>query len=369
MRILFSCVPFDNGKSGISVYMRHVVSALADEGHDLTLVIEKGMQNFFPEAKQFIVAPDIVTRKAVLSMLWHLFILPFKIRRGQFDLIVIGAANRRMLSFSRVPVIPVIHDLSQYHIDGKYDLFRTFYIKKVLPFFVRRSKKVIAISNSTKNDLVKYWHIPEDRITVAWNGLSIQNFPPDPARDYCREHSLEKGKYILYISRIEVPGKNHINLIKAYILLNEELKREYKLVLAGSDWSGAEKVHEYAKSLPESDSIIFTGFLPDCDLADAYKNAACYVFPSLYEGFGLSLVEAMYYGTPCACSNNSSLGEIGEGAALLFDPENPKDISEKISKILTDKDLHKRLSDAGLEHCKKFDWRKHAYRITSLFSE
>ena len=192
MKILLSAIPFDNGKSGISVYIREVVKALESAGHDLTLIVEDdGAKEF--ERFELI---KIKKRNALFSMLYSLFILPWRIRWKKFDFCIMLAANRRV--FYRYPIftIAVVHDLSQYHVPVKYDRFRMFYIKKVLPHYVRKAQSIVAISQSTRNDLIKYWHIPEEKISVVYNGFT----PP-------AQVEVPRKKQILYISRIEHPGK------------------------------------------------------------------------------------------------------------------------------------------------------------------
>ena len=140
MRILFSCIPFDHGHSGISAYMRNTLAALADAGHDLTLVVEHeaASEPAFANFKK-IVAPRWADR-SVMSMLWHLFILPLRIRRSRYDLFYIAAANRRAVAFRPVPTVAVVHDLAAHRMCDKYDRFRTFYQTKILPFFTRRAE-------------------------------------------------------------------------------------------------------------------------------------------------------------------------------------------------------------------------------------
>ena len=366
MRIFISCIPFDGGKSGISVYIRNVVRELAAAGHELTLLVEPGGDVFFPN-HHTVSAPGW-TRRAVLSMLWHLIFLPFRLSRKKYDLCLLTAANRRALAFYPLFTVAVVHDLAQYHVPGKYDALRMFYLKRVLPFFVRRAPAVLAISHSTAKDLAHFWRVPEEKIKVIPNGLSLPA-ATNAAQNWAARHGLAGEMYILYISRIESPGKNHLNLLRAYELLPEALIARYRLVIAGADWHGSEAVHRAAEASKYRDRIVFTGFLPVEDMEEAYKGAACYVFPSLFEGFGLSLIEAMHYGTPCACSNNSSLGEIGDGAALLFDPAKPGEITEAIARILESPKLAEELVAAGKERVKQFSWRTHASRITEWCDE
>ena len=361
MRILVSCVPFDHGRSGISVYMRHTVAALARAGHELTLVLE-------PEAAdepafagfERIVGPRWI-RRPVLSMLWHLFILPFRIRRKKFDLFYIAAANRRAVAYRPVPTVAVVHDLAAHHVRGKYDRFRTFYQTKVLPFFTRRAEFPVAISEATAADMVEFLKLPRERITVSWNGLSLPTVPQTDG--FLKRNALEPGSYILYISRLEYPAKNQYGLIEAYEKLPPELSGRCKLVLGGADWHGAEVIRKRAAASPLADRILLAGFVPDAEIEQAYRNAAAYAFPSLFEGFGLSLIEAMHYGVPCCCSEITSLGEIGRGAALLFDPRDVDAIADALKRILEDAQLRAELVSSGRSRAAEFTWDKHVERI------
>ncbi|MBS1370180.1 MAG: glycosyltransferase family 4 protein [Lentisphaeria bacterium] len=366
MKILVSCIPFDDGRSGISIYVRNVVRELAMQGHSLTLLVEPGAEKFFPGFRT--VAAPGWTRRAVLSMLYHLFLLPFLLRRHGCDFCVIAAANRRAFAFYPLFTVAVVHDLSQYHVECKYDCFRMFYLKRLLPFFVRRASAVLAISRSTARDLETYWRVPAAKIRVVHNGLP-QPETENPAHDWVERSGLAGRRYILYVSRIESPGKNHLNLIRAFELLPDELAARHTLVCAGAEWSGAEAVRAAARRSKHSSRILFTGFLPGGDLGDAYRGASCYVFPSFFEGFGLSLIEAMSEGIPCCCSKTSSLGEIGEGAALLFDPAAPEEIAAALQEILTCEPTRSRLIAAGRARAREFDWGKHAAEIVRMYAE
>ena len=354
MKILLSAIPFDNGKSGISVYIREVVKALEQQGHTLTLIVEDDAVKEFERFELI----RLKKRRALFSMLYSLFILPFRINWKKYDFCIMLAANRRV--FCRYPVFTtaVVHDLSQYHVPVKYDKFRMFYIKKVLPHYVRKAQSIVAISNSTRNDLIKYWNIPEEKITVVYNGFT----PPAKVE-------TEKLKQILYISRIEHPGKNHLNLLKAFELLPEDLRRKYKLVMPGAAWNGAETVFEYAKNSPCSTQFEFSGFVDFAKLPELYAQSAMYIFPSHFEGFGLSLLEAMHAGVPCACSNNSSLGELGNGAAELFDPSSPQEIADAMERILSAPEYQQQLSCQGQIKAANFSWQNTANALTEIYKK
>ena len=363
MKMLVSCVPYDGGNSGISTYIREIVSALSEAGNNLTLVVEADAADSFPNYEK-IVLPDYC-RKPLFSMLYHLFILPFRIDWKKYDCCLVTAANRRF--FCRMPIftMAVVHDLSQYNVKNKYDAFRTFYIKVILPFFVRRADRIIAISLSTASDLKRHWKIPEEKTELVYNGLSLPDCHECHPVSWMERAGIQKP-YILYLSRLEHPGKNHVGLIKAYNMLPDDIADKYDLVLPGKEFSGSEFVVEEARKSPRSANIHFTGFIDEADKREAYTNAVCFVFPSFSEGFGLPLIEAMHYGIPCACSNTTSLGEIGNGAALLFNPQNPSEIRDAIVEVITSDATRKRLVTAGIARAAEFSWKKAASQIVGI---
>lgn len=359
MNILVSCMGYDSGKSGISTYMNNVVANFKNAPHSITLILECNSVKNFKDYKK-IVVPRIFS-KSLMGMLWHFFILPFYTFRKKHDCILILAASRRYLAFSKIPQIGVIHDLSAYRIDKKYDPIRMFYLRKLQPWLGKRLDEIVAISQSTKDDIVKYWKISPEKVTLNYNGLTKLQEPDEQI-----QKRLDLKKYILYVSRIEHPGKNHLGLIKAYESLPSSIRNEYKLVFAGSDWKGAKSVRDYASQSSEADRIVFTGFVSFTELSSLYKHASLFVFPSFSEGFGLPLLEAMSSSVPCACANNTSLGEIAGDASLLFDPEKTDQISNCILQILSDNKLANNLIQKGISRSKQFDWNHHMLKLLSI---
>ena len=359
MNILVSCIPYDNGKSGISVYTRELVRELVRAGHEITLLLEPGIDSDALGVSCKAVHAPFWTHKAALSMLWHLIVLPFWIlfNKSKFQGMVICAANRRVCAFYPLNTVSTVHDLANFHIKGKYSPLRMFYLAHILPYFAKRSQHLVAVSGATKSDMLKFWHCDGDKITVLYNGCK-----PSP-----NGMQFGKGSSILYISRIEHPGKNHLRLIEAYGLLDKELAKKHPLVFVGADWKDAQVVHQAAENSPNGEFIRFTGFAKDIDAL--WREAGFYVFPSLFEGFGLSLVEAMAYGIPCACSNNGSLGEIASDVAITFPPEDTNAMAYALQQLLEEskEERDKRIA-RGIEHAKEFSWRGHADGIVRILN-
>ena len=391
MKLFVSCIPYDEGKSGISVYVREVVRELCRQGHELTLLCEpparKEAECKVESVKCKVVSAPRWTRRPMLSMLWHLFVLPFWIRRHrkEFDGFVICAANRRVCAWYPLPTTATVHDLANFHVPGKYSRLRMFYLAHVLPHFAKKAQRLVAVSGATKADMVRFWKCRDEDVTVLYNGLpgrgtgdgrqqaydnkisATANHEPRAANHEPRTANHEPRTTILYISRIEHPGKNHVRLIEAYGRLPRAVAEAHPLVIAGADWKDAETVHAAAAASPHAAFIRFTGFVPEGDLEKLWDAAGFYVFPSLFEGFGLSLVEAMARGIPCACSNNGSLGEIAGDAALTFDPENAGEIADALLRLVSETEQERSARIArGRNWVKRYSWADHAAGLVNL---
>jgi len=349
---------YDAGKSGLSVYMRNVCANIDKNLYDVTLVVEYDAVDDFKDF-DCIVVPKFFSKSAA-GMLWHMFMALF-VNMKKYDFVLILAANRRLFAYSPIPSVGVVHDLAQYNLNGKYDFLRMFFLKYIQPFFGRKLSKVLAISAATKSDVLKHWGLSDDLVNVVYNGIRAFPVPDDSILS-----KLDLDKYILYVSRIEHPNKNHFGLIEAFDLLPQNISKSIKLVFAGSDWINADVVKARALKSPNRDNIVFAGFTTDSALASLYKNAYAFVFPSFYEGFGLGLVEAMNNGVPCACSTTDSLVEVAGGAALTFDASNKQQIADTLSTLLSDDFVRSTLISRGFSRAKDFSWQKHTQQLFKM---
>jgi len=293
-RIFVSGMAYDEGKSGISDYTNNVLKELV-KNHKIDFLMFKKDVDIFPfrHKNLTILTVQDSLSKPIINMLWHLFILPISRNFRKYDFIFLPAGNRRLFWIYPQFTITTFHDLSQFHIQGKYDKLRMIYIKKIIPFFLKKVHRIFAISESTKNDLMRFYHLETNKIQVNYNGYNQENFRSDIVVDRKDLPIPIDKNFLLYISRIEHPGKNHLNLIKAYEILPDEIKEQYHLVFVGKVWAGSELVSEYARNSKDSSRIHLLGFVAYDLLPKLYKAATLYVLPSLYEGFGIPLLEAI----------------------------------------------------------------------------
>lgn len=360
MRILVDCIPFDGGKSGLAAYARGLVAELRRQGHALTLLCEPGAVVPEGEGLPVVRAPSWSGGRPVASMSWHLLRLPSWVRRhrGEFDGMVVCAANRRVCASYPLPTVAVVHDLADRRVGGKYSRARMVYLRWVMPHFAKRAGRLVAVSAATAADMVRFWGCREGSVAVLHEGF------PQPPAGWRRE---EGADLILYISRIEHPGKNHVRLIGAYGRLPREMAAAHPLVLAGADWKDADVVRAAAARCPNGEFVRFAGWVEQEELERLWARTAVYVFPSLAEGFGISLAEAMARGIPCACSRGGALGEVAGDAAETFDPEDEGAIEEKLRLLLDEgPDARAARIERGRRRAAAFSWEAHARGITDL---
>lgn len=373
MKMGISAFAGDNGKSGISQYMKHVLKRmpLLSDDDSYVLFMSKSDRAFldFDHPRIEIVTVADWFGKPMVNILWHLFYLPVLLTRHGCDCVYMPAGNRRLAWWYGLPSVGTVHDLSQLHVPQKYDVMRMFYATKVLPRMMRRLTHVISVSQSTRKDLVDYAGVDPERIDVVYNGADLQRYSPQH-RQQGKRLVMDKygisAPYILYTARLEHPGKNHVNLLKAFARLKQHSGLPHQLVLAGSPWYGADAIYAVARDLGIEEYVCFAGFVNDSDLPSLYAGADLFVFPSLFEGFGIPLLEAMASGTPVCASNVSSIPEVVKNAGLLFNPDDIANIAASMLRIIEDSNLRDKLIRRGLRQSSMFSWDDSARQVHNL---
>jgi len=252
--------------------------------------------------------------------------------------------------------------------------------KRKLRFANEYCQGIICISESTKKDLLKYYpSFKKKKIIIAYPGINLlinqsitkeeEIFDDIVFLTKKNGQRLSEKKYLLYFGTFE-PRKNIISLINSFINLHEkkEISSDLKLVLIGGEgWGDIKKmIIDYLNEnfpIKSKSNIILFNYLSDKYLFTLIKNAYATVYPSLYEGFGLPVLESMKLGTPVICSNNSSLPEVGGEAVLYFNTNNNQDLKDKIKLLIGNSRLAKELSKKGIEQSKKFDWKETAKKL------
>jgi len=250
--------------------------------------------------------------------------------------------------------IVTIHDLIYRVYPEAHAGVLTMGMRMLVRLAALRSQRVIADSASTRDDLVRFLGVPESRIDIVALGAGeTMRAAPMAEREVRARHGLGDRPVVLSVSA-KRPHKNLLRLLEALALLPGE--RRPVLVLPGYPTWHERELRERAASLGVAGDVRFLDWVADSELEGLYAAAGAFVFPSLYEGFGLPVLEAMRRGVPVACSDRSSLPEVAGDAALLFDPERPAEIAAAIERLLTDRTEADRLRDAGRQRAARFTW-------------
>lgn len=375
MRIGVTTFGSDKGRSGIGHYVSQLLGALPTcaPGDHIDVLAHPGDLELYCRQTPGLTAAPLCAglEPPALNIAWHQVGLPLRCWRRGYDVLFIPAGNRRLPAAAPCPTVGTVHDLSSLHVPAKYDPARTFYIRRVLPALIRQLSQVITVSESSKRDIVAHAGVPEERVHVIPLGVDRGRFHPRPREGCAAEVKRRLGvdrPYVLYISRLEHPGKNHVGLIRAFDRLKARTELPHQLVLAGSDWTRAEEIHDEARRARCRDDIVFTGFIPGDLLPALYGAADVFAFPSRYEGFGLPILEAMACGVPVVCSGVSSMPEVAGDAALLFDPADEGQLLDALTEALTNEDVRRRCVERGLARQARYSWETVARQTVEVLN-
>ncbi|MBE8539371.1 glycosyltransferase [Geoglobus acetivorans] len=297
-----------------------------------------------------------------------MILIPTKLNKMDFDIIHDTYHFGPFLFLKKSKKILTVYDLTPLLFPETHRKSRVLMHKYIFPLILKSSDKIITDSYSTKSDLIKYFKIPENKIKVIYLAAD-ERFKPlkeDEINKIRQKYKL-KNPFILYVGTVE-PRKNIQTLLKAYYKLKKQ-GIKHKLVIAGKIGWKYKPIFETIDKLDLKKDVIFTGYVPDEDLPALYNAADIFIYPSLYEGFGLPPLEAMACGTPVITSNTSSLPEVVGNAGIMVDPYDIDGLAKAMYEVLTNEGLKEEMRKKGLERAKMFNWRKTAEETLNVYEE
>jgi glycosyltransferase involved in cell wall biosynthesis len=357
---------------GIGRYVRELVTALSsiDVTNQYSLFVS-GISSIdslphFPSNYDW--APTAITPKW-LARIWHRahIPLPVEIFTGRVNLF-------HATDFVLPPTLPhvasllTVHDLSFVRVPNSASPSLKEYLDRIVPDSVRRSTYVLADSLATKNDLIDLYSAPSSKISVLLSGVDSRFF--DPVSSFVlmttrSKYGIDKISYIFAVGTVQ-PRKNYSRLIQSLAQLRSQGIDVHLVIAGGKGWLES-PIYKAVSDSKMQEFVHFIGFVDDKDLPALYRSAVCVAFPSLYEGFGLPILEGMACGVPVLTSNVSSLPEVAGDSAIMVDPYDLDAITDGLQRLILDSDLRNTLIQKGLVRARQFTWEKSAQQLLGIY--
>jgi glycosyltransferase involved in cell wall biosynthesis len=357
VRIGFSARGLSVPSGGVRQFITSIVPALArNRGRDELIV-------FYNNRKYSGLAPDC--REIVIqgrNRLWWDFVLfPRQLRKNRIEAAIFP--KNVIPFFTGAANFVVIHDLAYFDRKlGEYPLLDTIYMRSLIPQSMRRAKGVFAVSEHTKKDIIHYTGCGEEKITVTYEAAD-EIYQPiadnDFLRNVSRKYELPK-QFILYVGSLS-PRKNTPTLLRSFARVKDRIAHSL-VITASKSWKD-KNVYDLINHLGLQSRLVKLGYVEADDMPALYNMASVYIYPSVYEGFGLPVLEAMQCGCPVIASNATSIPEVAGDAAMLVEPMDVQAWADGIYQVIMNRRLREEMIKKGFARAKQFSWDKCAERI------
>jgi len=354
-------------ETGNETYVLNLLKALAMVDQTNTYDIYTIDRALLPPELARVENFQVVEVRPASSFLRIPFAMPYLAWRRSVNILHV---NYIAPPFCPCPTVVTIHDIS-------YEFFPQFFsprdrllLSNLVPLSARRAAKIISVSENTKRDLMRTYGVTEERIAVTHEaaGSDFQPIDDDQCLSSVRNKYVIDTPFILTVGNLQ-PRKNLGRLIKAYGQLRQREAITHNLVIVGKAGWRQSELFSLVRELGSQAEVIFTGYVPQDDLPLLYNAADLFVYPSLYEGFGLPSLEAMACGTPVVASNTSSLPEVLGDAAILVDPYDVQQLARAMRDVLFSGDLRREMAAKGLKRARQFSWAETARKTLEIYQE
>lgn len=358
-----------HSKAGLGRYGERLAAALVDrDPHRYALFYNRGGEGRLPDS----LPADTPQKSVNLGYKpWRMAVLAGQLGHVPFNRLVPDAelfhsTEHLLLPLRGVPTVLTVHDLIFKLFPDYHKRLNYWYLNRAMPLYVARASAIIAVSEATKRDLVKLYQVDPAKVTVVYEAAATHFMPPSPAGiAHVRDKYNLPERFLLHLSTIE-PRKNLMRLLEAFQILRQTFPDLYLILAGGRGWL-YDDFFARIKAEGLGDVVRPLGWVPDDDLPAVIGAAALAVQPSLYEGFGLPILEHMACGQVVAVSNSSSHPEVGGKAAAYFDPQDVEEMAAVISRLLTSPDEYDKRREAGLQQASRFSWERTARETERVY--
>jgi len=317
-----------------------------------------------------IIKYNVSKNNPIKNIVWHQYGFQKQLKTNGCSLAYIP--NFSLLLWKNVPTVVTIHDLIEFNVANKFSKLRMMYRKIIDPLMVNNSTFIITVSECSKKDIIKYCDGKEDKILVIPNAADRNKFKKYPIDtiDKCLDrYGLKRNEFFLFVGTIDYPGKNIKVVLEAFFNLKKKNSIKEKLVIIGKKGHNSQVIYNYVNGSEYKNDVIFTGYLPDKDLPLFYSGAKIMIYLSLYEGFGLPVLEAMFCGTAVICSNTSCFPEVVGQLDVCVSPTNVKAVENKILEIASDSSYREKLADECYLRADQYSWKASAQLYHNIFEK
>ena len=349
-------------KEGLGVYAHEVVSRLVKQypHEEFLFLFDRPFPSssiYGPNVTPLVYGPP--ARHPFLYYIWFHVVLPKVLKKHKAD--VFFSPDGYLALGANLPQVPVIHDLNFEHFPALFGKLDRWFYHTFFPKYARRANRIVAISDFTRQDLVATYGISTDKMDVVYNGVSadVQPSSPSEMQVFQKKHGIQQP-YFAFVGGL-YPRKNLIGMVKAFDAFKSQTGLPHEFIIAGSPYKESQPLFETVKTLPYASSIRFLGRLPERSEVNALlSGATALMYVSLFEGFGLPIIEAMQCGTPVITGKTSAMPEIAGDAALLADANDTQDMVNAMKKLAVSEDIRRQMIEKGKQRASEFQWEKTA---------